>query len=283
MKPPRIGIHRIASIIIILAAGVPAAALAQAAPERPGGPPADGPAEHVVPEKPRMKYLLHGPDPALVEHPPERGFGLLVVLPGGDGGADFQGFVGSIRKMSLGKEWIAAQCISVKWTEKQTAIWPCAKVPVPKMEFTTEEFVEAVIRDVRGRHPVDPDRIFLLAWSSGGPAAYSLSLQPKKSVTGFYIAMAVFRREWLPDLKEARGEAYFLDQSPQDEVTSFEHAEKAKATLEKLGAKVHLESYEGGHGWHGDRFGRLRKGFDWLEKNHAPPPKLEKKKGRRAR
>jgi predicted esterase len=46
-------------------------------------------------------------------------------------------------------------------------------------------------------------------------------------------------------------------------------AEQAKTSLAENGAKVHLETYEGGHGWRGDVYADLRAGVEWLEKNGA--------------
>ncbi|MCZ6601969.1 MAG: hypothetical protein O6952_03060, partial [Planctomycetota bacterium] len=149
----------------------------------------------------RMNYFLMGPKKK--GEGPKAGYGLLVVLPGGSGGREFNGFCKSIYKQTLGNDWIAAQPIAIRWTDKQTIIWPTSKNRVSKMEFTTEEFVQKVIVDVSRRHRLDPARIFLLAWSSGGPAAYAISLQQKKLPTGFYIAMSVFRTQWLPALTEA--------------------------------------------------------------------------------
>jgi len=224
-----------------------------------------------VGKDPNQRFFLMGPKAKADK--PKSGYGLVVVLPGGTGDADFKGFVQNIYENALDDEWILAQLVSVKWTPNQTAVWPCDKVRAPKMEFTTEEFIEAAIADVAKRHPIDRSRIFVLAWSSGGPAAYSLSLQKKKSPTGFFVAMAVFRREWMGSLDEAKGEAYFLFQSPEDTQTEYSHAEDALKTLQKAGAKAELVSYPGGHGWHGDVFGYLRRGFAWLEKNKSKPGK----------
>ncbi len=214
-----------------------------------------------------QRYFLIGPEEGV--QAPKRGFALLVALPGGDGSAEFHPFVKRIVENTLDKEWIAAQPVAVRWTEAQQIVWPTAKVRAEKMAFTTEEFVEAVIADVKGAHAVDASRIFLLAWSSSGPAAYSLSLLPKKSPTGFYIAMSVFRPDKLPDLDEAKGEAYFLDHSPDDQVCPYPMAQDAEKRLSKKGAKVKLVPYAGGHGWHGDLYGRLRQGWSWLEENRS--------------
>ena len=53
----------------------------------------------------------------------------------------------------------------------------------------------------------------------------------------------------------------------------------ARKQLTAAGAKVKLQTYEGGHGWHGDPFEMIRAGIDWLESQpewdkKPPPPKL---------
>lgn len=217
----------------------------------------------------QQRYFLIGPRKDSTA--PKAGHALLVVLPGGDGGESFLPFVKGIYKNTLDAGWIVAQPVSVKWSPNQQVIWPTQKVKAAGMKFDTEAFVEAVVAAVKKRHRIDPARIFLLAWSSSGPAAYSLSLQKKKSVTGFYIAMSVFKPETLPEIGGAKGNAYFLDHSPEDKVCPFRMAEDAEKLLKTRGARVNLVSYKGGHGWQGDLYARLREGWKWLEENHAKP------------
>jgi predicted esterase len=134
------------------------------------------------------------------------------------------------------------------------------------MKFTTEEFVAAVIEDVAGRHKLNPARIYALAWSSGGPAAYAVSLTSSK-VKGAFIAMSVFQPAFLPPLEKAKGQAYFLYHSPDDPVCPFRMAEQAAKSLEQQGAKVELKKYQGGHGWRAGLYDHMREGVQWLEKN----------------
>ena len=42
-------------------------------------------------------------------------------------------------------------------------------------------------------------------------------------------------------------------------------AEKARDMLAFNGGSVRLQTYEGGHGWHGDVYGKIRAGIEWLE------------------
>lgn len=208
------------------------------------------------------RYFLIGPR-AGAPAPPE-GYKLAIVMPGGDGGAAFNPFVRRILKNALGPEWIVAEPVAFKWHARQQVVWPTAKNPALGQKFSTEEFVEAVVADVKGRQKVNPSCIVTLSWSSGGPAAYAISLAKKKAVTGSYIAMSVFRTEWLPPLAGAQGHKYFIDHSPQDKVCPYAMAQTAIEELKKNGARVEAVTYEGGHGWRGNVFGRIRKGMAWL-------------------
>jgi predicted esterase len=222
--------------------------------EEPEGPPVE---ERKAGDDAQKRYFLIGK--------PKAGCRLLLVLPGGDGSAEFQWFCKSIQKQVLGDDGVLAELVAPKWTKEQAIVWPTAKDKVEEAKFTTEEFVEAVVEDVKKRAKPDPKRIFALGWSSSGPALYAISLQKKKSPVGFYIAMSVFVPERLPDLDEAKGETYFLDHSPQDKVCPFRMAQEAEKQLAKKGARVKLVTYEGGHGWHGDLWGRMKQGMRWLE------------------
>ncbi|GAF90941.1 unnamed protein product, partial [marine sediment metagenome] len=102
-------------------------------------------------------------------------------------------------------------------------------------------------------------------WSSGGPAAYALSLQKEKTVTGSFVAMSVFNPKQLPPLSNARGHSYFLYHSPDDKTCPFWRAKQAKDQLARQGARVKLTTYAGGHGWRGDVYGDIRAGIKWLE------------------
>ncbi len=219
------------------------------------------------------RYFLIGAGEKI--KPPAKGFGLVIVLPGGDGSAEFHPFVKRIYKHGLPKGYVVAQPVAVKWTASQEIVWPTDKSRVEGMAFTTEEFVAAVIDDVGQRVKLNPARIFTLTWSSSGPAAYAISLSDKK-VTGSFIGMSVFKPDQLPPLEQAAGHGYFLYHSPDDEVCPFRMAEQAVTDLKQHGAKVKLTTYDGGHGWRGGLYEHLRDGFKWLEKNSAKPDQNSK-------
>jgi predicted esterase len=211
----------------------------------------------------KMRYFLIGPQQDAKT--PENGFRLLIVLPGGDGGESFNPFVKRIYMNALPENYLVAQPVAVKWTEKQAITWPTEKNKAKDQKFSTEEFVNKIIEDVAAKHKLDAKRIFTLSWSSGGPAAYAISLSSKK-VTGSLVAMSVFKPNELPSLDNAKDRAFYILHSPDDRTCPIRMAKQAAKDLEKNGAKVKLETYEGGHGWRGDVFGNIRTGIEWLEK-----------------
>ncbi len=74
----------------------------------------------------------------------------------------------------------------------------------------------AVLKDVQSQHSVASNGLFTLSWSSGGPAAYAVSLNARCQIAGSFVAMSVFKPEQLPDLGATRGKSYHLLQSPKD-------------------------------------------------------------------
>jgi RNA polymerase sigma factor (sigma-70 family) len=214
----------------------------------------------------RKRYFLIGP--AAVSVAPAAGYRLLIVLPGGDGSPEFQPFVKRIAEIGVPPGYLIAQMVAFSWTPDQAkqVVWPTAKDQLPKVGFTTEAFVDAVVTDVALARKLDRRYVFTLGWSSGGPPVYATSLQTGTKVTGTFAAMSVFVPAQYPPLKNARGQAYYLLHSPQDFIP-IRMAETARDELRKAGAKTELQTYEGGHGWHGDVYGEIRRGVEWLEKN----------------
>lgn len=200
------------------------------------------------------------------ETKPPDGHRLLLVLPGGHGGANFSPFIRRIYKNTLDDHWLVAQLVAPEWDDRQLTsnVWPRNASPYPSAAFTTEEFADAVISDVRSRERIAVDGIYLLAWSSGGPAAYSIMLQDESPVSGAFIAMSVFRSAELPSSFDASGKSFYLFQSPDDKITRFEHASRAESALRDAGARVRLERYAGGHGWHTGLRG-MAEAFRWLD------------------
>lgn len=214
------------------------------------------------------RYFLIGPQKKGAK-PPATGYKLAIIMPGGPGSADFHTFVKRIWKHSLGDDYLAVQPVAVKWKDDQEIVWPTKKDAVAGAKFTTEEFVETIIKEVAKRYKLDPRHIFTLTWSSSGPAAYAISLQDKRLVTGSFVSQAVFRPPTLPPLIKAKGHAYYIHHSPADKICPIADARKARDELKKQGAKVEYTEYDGGHGWQGDMYEQIKSGFQWLEKSTA--------------
>lgn len=219
---------------------------------------------------PQQRYFLIGAKPDA--QAPEAGYGLLLVLPGGDGSAEFNPFVKRIWQNALPEGYLVAQLVAVQSDKPNQIVWPTAKTRHPKQKFTTEDFIKAVVEDVKSKHKIDEDRIFALAWSSGGPAVYASTLTQGTPLRGAFVAMSVFIPARLPPLASAKDKRYFLLQSPDDQVTRMQFARLAKTQLTQAGAAVELKEYAGGHGWHGDIFGNIREGIEWLQRRGATSP-----------
>ncbi len=235
-------------------ASQPADAGDDAAPATPGE-------DLLIDNDTQRRYFLHVPE----GEAPAKGRGLLVVLPGGDGSAEFAPFVAGIAANGVPDGYIVAQAVAPVWTDSpERIVWPTQTLPDENMRFPTEQFVEDIVGDVGARHAVDPGRVYLLAWSSGGPAAYATALRPGSPARGALVAMSVFKPDILPALGGGANKAFYILHSPQDFIP-MRFPEDARDQLARNGAKTTLETYEGGHGWHGDAFAMIRAGIDWLE------------------
>jgi predicted esterase len=213
---------------------------------------------------PQKRYFLIG----TAEKAPDEGYALLVVLPGGDGSEEFSPFVRNIYHNALSERWLIAQVVAPKWDDRQfdQIVWPTAGLPYAAAKFTTEDLVEAIVSDVKSKAKIDPKRVFLLGWSSGGPPCYAAALRAETPVTGALVAMSIYKPQQLPPLQQAKGKAFYLLQSPDDRVAPIRFAETAEKTLRTAGAKVRLQRYKGGHGWQGDIWKMIRDGTAWLDK-----------------
>jgi poly(3-hydroxybutyrate) depolymerase len=191
---------------------------------------------------------------------------LLLILPGGDGSAAFNPFCQRIAADACPDGFVVAQLVAKRWNDRQQIVWPTATNRVPGQKFATEQFIDAVVADVKAKHEIDDERIYALGWSSGGPAVYAATLKKDSPIDGAFVAMSVFNPRFLPPLDGGKGKAFYVLHSPEDEVCPMRMAEAAEKQLATKGAKTTLARYDGGHGWHGDVFGNIREGIDWLEK-----------------
>jgi predicted esterase len=214
----------------------------------------------------------------LIEHKdgtePGRGRGLILILPGGPGSADFLPFCANVLTLyGIPADFVAAELVAPQWSKDENrVVWPSRAFPDPQAKFTSEEFLAAVTKDVCRLHKIDERYIFTLGWSSSGHVLYSVSISDPK-VRGSLVAMSRFMPDHLGNLDQARGKNYFIYHSPEDQICPFVEAKVAERNLKEHGAKVKLVSYNGGHGWLPYTFycDRIREGIEWLKGINSEP------------
>ncbi|MCH8822061.1 MAG: hypothetical protein IH984_01010 [Planctomycetes bacterium] len=219
-------------------------------------------------DDPYKRYILiggRGDKPA----PPE-GYKVLFVLPGGSGSPDFHPFIKRIYRHVLSDEYLLVQIVAPEWDRQQAQnqVWPTTTNPHRSMKFSTEQFIDAVLDEIDKEYAIDKRHIFMLAWSSSGPPTYAFALQQNTRMTGAFVAMSVFKPETLPPIENANGLAFYILHSPQDFIP-IKYAEAARDQLRASGATTKLATYDGGHGWRGGVYQKLRDGIRWLEQQVA--------------
>lgn len=210
---------------------------------------------------PRKRWILH-PPPG--DELPTSGNGLLVVLPGGDGSIDFAPFVAGAIRTAAGEDCVVVQMIAPPIaTGSDAVVWPTARLTDDRVDFTMEPVVRAAVKVASIEHRIDPGRIHVMGWSSGGTAAYELAIMPDSPFTGALVAMSVFKPELLSPLDGAAGKSFYILHSPQDFI-AMRFPEAAASQLREAGARTVLVEYEGGHGWHGDIGTMIHAAIEWL-------------------
>jgi predicted esterase len=205
-------------------------------------------------------------------------YGLLLILPGGAGGADFLPFCANvIFALGVPRDFIAAELVAPAWGKPSdsTVVWPGKAFPDARARFTSEDFVDSVIRDVGGRYKIHDGWVFTLGWSSSGHVLYSSSFENPK-IRGSFIAMSRFQPLWFPHPQNAKGKRYYLWHSPDDAVCPYAESEFAALFLGKLGASTLHRSYRGGHGWVPYTFyaDRIKEALEWFRASEADASKM---------
>jgi RNA polymerase sigma factor (sigma-70 family) len=194
---------------------------------------------------------------------------LLLILPGGPGQAvEVLPFARRLLA-EAGRDYVLALLSAPVWEpgNPNRIVWPKQGDGIAAAKFTTETFVKAVYEELTREGRADGKRALVFGWSSGGPPVYATALSAEMPpFAGYYVLASVFRPDWLPPLDGARGKRFYLQQGTTDRVTAIHWARTAKQMLEKHGAQVQLESFEGGHGFAmPDVYGSFRQALRWLE------------------
>ena len=219
---------------------------------------------HVNKDKKKKYFLIGRYDK---QKTPEDGFKLLLILPGGDGSADFNAFCQRIHANHTPANYLSIQLVAPVWNDNQDVVWPTNQSNPEKARFTTEQFIKDVVDDVAKKVKVNRKYILAMGWSSGGPPIYSASMTKGSPLTGTMPVMSAFRDKWIPDIKGAKGHPYFILHSPDDWIKIDEHARVAEKKLKAAGATVQLDTYKGGHGWRGQSIDKINSGLTWLDKS----------------
>ncbi|MCH8316782.1 MAG: hypothetical protein IIA64_12495, partial [Planctomycetes bacterium] len=138
-------------------------------------------------DDPYKRYILIGGRGD--QSAPPTGYKVLLVLPGGPGSPDFHTFIKRIYRHVLSDEYLLAQIVAPEWDRQQAKelVWPTATNPHKSMKFATEQFIDAVLDEIDQDFAIDERHIFVLAWSSSGPATYAIALLPNTRVTGAFV------------------------------------------------------------------------------------------------
>jgi predicted esterase len=224
---------------------------------------ADIPGTEVLADGSRdMRALLAGPR----GEAPKDGYQLLIVLPGGDGSAEFFPFLKRVAKHSLPKDMLLLQLVAKKWSDSEDrVVWPQTRMNPQKATFLTEEFVQKAIDAVAKKHKLNREHVYACGWSSGGPGVWATLLKEGSPLKGAFVAMSVYVPQVLPPAVNAKGKRVYILHSKEDFIP-IKMAEQARDALKSAGATVEYATYEGGHGWHGDVFGYFRNAVEFLTK-----------------
>lgn len=238
---------------------------------------ADIPAEEHRLAGSELRYLVIGATNS--QNAPADGYKVLFVLPGGDGGDEFQPFIKRIYKHALSEDYLAIQLVAHQWSPRQRIVWPTKATRITGMKLSTEQFLTSAFHEVKKQTKINKQHVYALGWSSGGPAVYAAALEPDTPLTGAFLAMSVFKPRQLPPLERASGLCFYILHSKEDRLCPYRMARSAHQQLRQHAAAVTLVTYAGGHGWHGNVYGHIRAGISWLDEATAAADHTDARSG----
>lgn len=202
--------------------------------------------------------------------PQKQTFGLIVVLADDmSDGDELAAFWQKAIRQSLQDGYFVALPVAPKWNTHQPAVWLTQRNvhQVEEARFSTEDFLNDIVTDVKRRYPIHPGHVFLHGIGTGGLAAYACSLNAMTPFKGFYLLSSPFKTAQLPALTAARGRRYLIQQSTEDRVTPYFLAKAADELLRKQSAVVKLVVTKGEHGYQFDPapWEQIHQAITWLE------------------
>ncbi|MGB0219186.1 MAG: hypothetical protein ACPGJF_07635 [Sinimarinibacterium flocculans] len=201
----------------------------------------------------------------------EGSLGLVVFVPGGQGGESSLVFAQNLVRYFLPGNTLLAHLVAPRWAAEQRIVWPTTFVRTPGMKFTTPEFIGDVVDDLLDTYPIDRGRVFAIGGSSSGPATIE-SAVTNPAITGLIVSASVFRPRLFPSMAGIAGKPVFLYYSRQDHLVPYDDGLLLEAVLGHYGAAVHLRSHIYGHEGKDTAYA-IREGIDWLDMHTASTPK----------
>lgn len=153
----------------------------------------------------------------------------------------FHPFVKRIAAKALDDRYLVAPQGSAD--QANQVVWPNHGLRFKDAEFLTEDFIRAVVADVKQRHRIDDRYVFALGWSSGGPPVYAAGVDRQSSLRGLFVAMSVFKPGPLGDLAAAKGKAASILHSPRRPLVGAAVGEARRSGRERVKVGVRADMH----------------------------------------
>lgn len=189
---------------------------------------------------------------------------LVVVLGGGSGGPETIGLGRMVDRFVERGSCLVVQPVAFYWSRSQRIVWPTHFVTVPDALVTTEEWVTNVVESMLGSEVDASGRVYLIGWSSSGPAVYSL-LTKADFVAGAIVAGSVFDKRDVSQHTAIDDRRLFIYHSPFDSVVGIDNAYAARDYFNSVGLDVFIREHIYGHSGK-DNYSMLVEGMSWIKK-----------------
>ena len=130
------------------------------------------------------RYLLHVPP-----HDPKAQLPLLLVLHGGGGNAEQIRDSSGLAEAGVRGGFVVVFADGTGPLRGKLLTWNSGGIPVYAAEHAVDDtgFLRAVVADVQGRAPIDPQRVFAAGHSNGGMMCHRLAREAGDVFTGIAV------------------------------------------------------------------------------------------------
>jgi predicted alpha/beta hydrolase family esterase len=189
---------------------------------------------------------------------------LVVVLVGGRGGAETIGLGRMVDRFVEKGSCLVVQPLAFVWSESQKIVWPTYFVIPPEALVPTEDWITYLVKSILGSEVDIHGEVYLVGFSSSGPAVYSL-LSSGKFVSGAVVAGSVFDSSRVFDGLPLKDRRLFVYHSPFDSIVDIKNAYAAREYFRSVGVSVFLREHIYGHSGV-DNYSALVEGMSWLKR-----------------